>query len=275
HLREKGWLNKAYIYWFDEPAPRDYEFVRQGMERIHRAAPGLRRMLTEEPTKELDGAVDIWCPLSSNITSATAARERAAGRELWWYICTGPKGPYFTIFIDHHGIEFRMWPWQTWKMGIQGLLVWQSTYWTSGAAFPRPQLQNPWEDPMSYVSGYSTAEGTKKHWGNGDGRFLYPPNRDPMNDKSKYLGGPVNSIRWELLREGIEDYEYFWLLRDLVEKAEKRGTASSEQIARAKQLLTIPDSIARDQTHFTLDPLDLYRYREQLASAIEALTHTR
>jgi len=272
HLRDKGWLDNAFVYWFDEPEPKDYDFVRAGMERIHRAAPGLRRMLTEQPEKELDGAVDIWCPVSPNVKPDDVAKERAKGNGFWWYICTGPKGPYCTLFIDHFAIEFRMWSWQTWKLGIQGLLIWQSNYWTSDAAFPPPQIQNPWEDPMSYTSGYSTPAGTKKHWGNGDGRFLYPPNRDPMNDKSKYLVGPVNSIRWEMLREGIEDYEYLWLLRDLVEKAKKRGD-KSEALTRAESLLTIPDSITRDQTHFTHDPLDLYRYRENMARAIEWLSN--
>jgi len=270
HFREKGWLDKSYIYWFDEPEPKDYEFVRDGMERIHRAAPGLRRMLTEQPEKELDGAVDIWCPLTPTITPEIVAGERAKGREMWWYICTGPKGPYCTLFIDHYAIEFRMWSWQTWKTGVQGLLIWQTNYWTSDVAFPSPQIQNPWEDPMSYVSGYSTPVGTKKHWGNGDGRFIYPPNRDPERDKNKYLVGPVNSIRWEMLREGIEDYEYFWLLRELVERAKKRGE-KSDGITRAEALLKIPDSITRDQTHFTHDPLDLYRYRAALAEAIVAL----
>jgi hypothetical protein len=278
HLREKGWLDKAYIYWFDEPEPKDFDFVRDGMDRIHRAAPGLRRMLTEEPGKELDGAVDIWCPLTPNLTPEVTARERAKGRELWWYICTGPKGPYCTLFIDHYAIEFRMWSWQTWKTGVQGLLIWQTNYWTSDAAFPAPQVQNPWEDPMSYVSGYSTPTGTKKHWGNGDGRFIYPPNRDPMNDKNKYRAGPVNSIRWEMLREGIEDYEYFWLLRDLVEKAKKRAIVAGEKsdlIERGEKLLSIPDSITRDQTHFTKDPLELYQYREKVARAIETLSDAK
>jgi hypothetical protein len=29
------------------------------------------------------------------------------------------------------------------------------------------------------------------------------------------VDGPVSSIRLELLREGIEDYEYLWLLKSL------------------------------------------------------------
>lgn len=41
HLRERGWLDRAYTYWFDEPDPKDYEFVVAGQQRIKAAAPGL------------------------------------------------------------------------------------------------------------------------------------------------------------------------------------------------------------------------------------------
>ena len=29
------------------------------------------------------------------------------------------------------------------------------------------------------------------------------------------MDGPVSSMRFELLREGIEDYEYLWMLKNL------------------------------------------------------------
>jgi hypothetical protein len=124
---------------------------------------------------------------------------------------------------------------------------------------------------MSWRSGYSTPAGEKAPWGNGDGRFFYPPNRDPNNDKRKYIAGPVNSIRWEMLREGIEDYEYFWLLRDLVARARDAGK-SGDALDRAERLLQIPDAITADQTHFTHDPRDLYEYRTKVAEAIVAVS---
>ena len=30
HLEQRGWLSKAFAYWFDEPAPKDFEFVVGG-----------------------------------------------------------------------------------------------------------------------------------------------------------------------------------------------------------------------------------------------------
>ena len=85
----------------------------------------------------------------------------AEGDRFWWYVCTGPKAPYCTLFIDHPATELRVWLWQTWKRQISGILVWQTNYWTSGAAYP-DNPQNPYEDPMGWVSGYSTAAGTRR-----------------------------------------------------------------------------------------------------------------
>ena len=210
HLEANGWLDNAFAYWFDEPDPKDYEFVRDGMELIHRAAPKLTRLLTEQPEEGLFGSVDVWCPVTPGYNHEKAEERRKEGEHFWWYVCTGPKEPYCTLFIDHYATEMRLWLWQTWKYKVEGILVWQTNYWTSSLAFPAPSYQNPYEDPMGYQSGYGRPVGYIGYWGNGDGRFLYPP-LEAMEDKeSKCLLEPVNSIRWEMLREGIEDYEYFW-----------------------------------------------------------------
>ena len=118
HLRDKGWLDMAYIYWFDEPDPKDYDFVSRGMERLRRYAPGLQRMLTEEPNNELQAPVNIWCPVSNQYDHAAAEEPRRRGERFWWYVCTGPKAPYCTLFIDHPATELRVWLWQTWQRDI-------------------------------------------------------------------------------------------------------------------------------------------------------------
>lgn len=137
------------------------------MKRIKAAAPGVRRMLTEQPEKELFGHVEIWCGLTPQWTLERVRARRDAGEEVWWYICTGPKAPYVTEFIDHPGTELRLWPWQSWQHGVSGLLIWATIYWNSSAAFPPPKLQDPWADPMSYVSGYDFKPGHVGYWGNG------------------------------------------------------------------------------------------------------------
>ena len=271
HLRQKGWLEMAYVYWFDEPDPKDYGFVRAGMERLKRYAPGLRRMLTEEPVEPLFGSVDIWCPVSFNYDHTAAEKRRALGERFWWYVCCGPKAPYCTLFIDHPATELRVWHWQTWQRKIAGTLIWSSNYWTSSAAYP-DKPQNPYEDPMSYVSGYGTPVGTRAYWGNGDGRFLYPPEAAAvpgLSGDQPVIEPPVSSIRWEMLREGVEDYEFLWLLRQRLES--RRNRLPPEQIKHIEALLEVPPEITRDMTTFTTDPAPIYARRAAIAEAIERL----
>jgi hypothetical protein len=121
---------------------------------------------------------------------------------------------------------------------------------------------------MSYVTGYGTATGEVRYWGNGDGRLLYPPNRNPNDHSRKYLVGPICSVRLENLRDGIEDYEYLHLL----EEAMKNARPSQRQVAeKARSLLNIPESIFRDGRTFTKDPQQLLAYRRQVGEVLEEL----
>lgn len=81
HLEKNGWLNKAYVYWFDEPEPKDFDFVKEGMELIKGAAPKLTRLLTEEPNNALAGSVDLWCPITNMYNAEAAHSRQEAGAE--------------------------------------------------------------------------------------------------------------------------------------------------------------------------------------------------
>ena len=269
HLRERNWLDKAYIYWFDEPQEKHYDFVKQTMALLDRAAPGLTRMLTEQPEPELYGYVDLWCPVTFRYDHQRAQERRALGEKFWWYICTSPKAPYCTLFIDHYAVELRTWIWQSWKYGLDGILIWQSNYWTSPTAFPKPKRQNPYEDPMSYRTGYGMKPGEIMYWGNGDGRFIYPP-KSVFESEEPNEEGPVSSIRWEMLREGMEDYEYLWLLRDLVQKGRERGL-DEQTLQRAEALLEVPESITKELDDFSKSPQPIFEHRQKVAQMIEAL----
>ncbi|MBR1837845.1 MAG: DUF4091 domain-containing protein [Kiritimatiellae bacterium] len=257
HLREKGWLDKAFVYWFDEPDEKDYEFVAEGMRTLKRHAPGLRRFITEHAAPQLTGLVNIWCPGLSHYSSERAMERRAAGDEVWWYVCTGPKAPYCGLFIDHPANEMRIWLWQTWKEGVTGILVWHPFYWTSPEAYP-DDPQNPYLDPMSWCTSYDTQRGQKAPWGNGDGRFFYPPLAIADGKSQRFVDAPpVSSFRAEAIRDGIEDYEYFtmlWMLDPL------------------NPLLEVPPEVTRSRTEFSADPEPLEKHRLKLAREIERLS---
>jgi hypothetical protein len=145
--------------------------------------------------------------------------------------------------------------------------VWQTNYWTSNAAYP-DQMQNPYDDPMSWTSGYSTPKGQKRPWGNGDGRFIYPP--AITADNKPIINGPVESIRWEMLRDGIEDYEYFTILKKLLKERGDRLTP--EKRNRYKKLLEVPGDVSKSIDDFTKSPRPIETHREKLAHAIEHLS---
>jgi len=77
----------------------------------------------------------------------------------------------------------------------------------------------------------------------------------------------VDSIRWKMLREGFEDYEYF----KLVENALKDGNLAAPQREKAEELLWIPTSIIGSMTEYTKDPTPLYERREALAHFLEEI----
>jgi hypothetical protein len=269
HLRERGWLSKAYVYWFDEPAERDFPFVREGMERLKRDAPDLVRLLTKEPRPELEGSVDLWCPILNAYEADRAHVRQKAGEQVWWYICCGPKAPYPGEFIDRPGTDLREWVWETWRNQVQGLLIWETTYWTSNAAYPKDP-QDPWKDPMSWVSGYGTGAGVKQPWGNGDGRFLYPPTVEERAAGKPILRGPCDSIRWELLAKGLDDFDYFHILSERIDAAAKAGVPDG-RLNPLRALLDIPPDVAHGLTAYSPDPHPMEAHREEIARAIEGL----
>ncbi|MCD4768898.1 MAG: DUF4091 domain-containing protein, partial [Bacteroidales bacterium] len=254
-----------------EPGQSDYPFVREGMEIIKRSAPQITTFITEnDPGPEIMAVTDITCTIWHRIDPKKAAKVVEGGQEYWSYLCTAPKAPWISEFIDHDAINLRIWLWMSYAYKLNGILIWSSNYWTSRAASPPGYLQNPWEEPASFVQGYGWPLGKQTIWGNGDGRLWYPPNRNPNNNKNTFIEGPVPSLRIEFLRQGIEDYEYFKILENLV--AQIDGTKGhNKRVKQAKTLLKIPKDIFIDGKTYTKNPARLYEYRRKLAEAITEL----
>jgi hypothetical protein len=197
-----------------------------------------------------------------------AEERRAAGETIWWYICTHPKRPFAGVFIDHPGTDLRIWVWQTWQYDVTGLLFWSTTLWTTSLAYP-DHPQNPYEDPMGWNSS-PYVKGAREPWGNGDGRFVYPPEAAGGVASEPVLDGPVACYRMEMLRDGIEDYEYLAMLERLLD--EKGDALPARTKRRFQSLLTVPEEISKNLMTYTKDPAPIERHRDKVAKAIEALS---
>ena len=181
--------------------------------------------------------VDIWVPHTDCFHEGFMEEMRRAGREIWAYVCISAQKPYANIWaIDYPGADHRVLFWQLWRYRVTGFLYWCVNYWKV----------NPWEETMTYPGG------------NGDGSLLYPGDT-----------GPVNSIRWELTRDGIEDYDYLALLSRLVREAERQGL-KSPAIERARRLLDVSD-LCPSWTKYTEEPEKIEARRNSVAAAIEEI----
>lgn len=271
HLRQNGWLKFAYCYWIDEPhTPEQYELTKRGMASLKEALPGVRRLLTNYtekfPSPTFYGFVDLWVPIFNQFDPQRAKERQALGEEVWWYVCTGPKAPYPNNFIDHPAITHRIRYWMAAKWNLDGDLYWSMTYWRG----KNWRLRNPYEDGQS-----ETPEGG--YWGNGDGRLLYPPVRQPLpEDAEPVIAPPIPSLRLALISEGIEDFCYLWLLRQLVKEGQKvrvKSKALQAALKQANEALGTLDRLIRSQTDYEMDPKKVYLERHHIAEAIERLAN--
>lgn len=200
YLKSNSLLDKAYYYFANEPANQDdYDAIAWYSQKLKKAAPDLKLMVSEEPKSEIynnstysDAKIDIWLPVLHNYDPDTSwARETNYDEETWIYFLHGTTPPYFNpITLDHQGVESKFTGWFLWKYRIKGIAYYSLTGWS----------QNPWTDPMTYNQ-------------NGNTFLLYPPSES--NGTIDYGANNhriVPSIRLELLRDGLEDYEYLYTL---------------------------------------------------------------
>ena len=72
-----------------------------------------------------------------------------------------------------------------------------------------------------------------------------------------------------MIREGVEDYEMLYLLRELLQT--KGPPLSEADRQAAEELLTVPASITKSMTDFTIDPRPLLERRAAIGAMIERL----
>jgi len=257
-IREAGLFDLAYLYGFDEIKKDKFNDAREVFEEVHRLSPGLPTMTTaQDPSfgKEtgLREAVDIWVPLTSAYDVVAADELRREGKQMWWYICLVPVHPYANWFIEYPVIESRL------LMGAMS-----HKYQVDG--FLYYLINNGWERNKQVIShgpytdwDPASCENSKKKWANGDGNLIYPG-----------PDGPLASLRLANIRDGLEDYEYLYLLRRCVEQIGKLAPtpARREFLESARALLAVPDSVVRNLVEYTYRPENVVQWRAAMAELI-------
>jgi len=254
-----------WFYGYDESGPAARPGMIATSQKTKERYPAIRLMTTATFNDlgghdELAQTIDAWCPLTPSYEKWTGAiaAARTRGKEVWWYIACQPHHPYTNWFIEYPAIEARL---------LMGMMAWK--YQPDGFLYYAWNRLN--RDP-EVRNNQVIDDGPLCQWNpasfrsyNGDGCLFYYG-----------IDGPVSTIRLENLTDGLEDYEYFWVLHDLADKlrnnSELRRTREGALALRAaRRCLKVPRSTVETLTSFTQDPAEVARVRCTVADAIEAL----
>ena len=249
-LEKEGCLNSFGVQISDEPNIRDKSVVRfiKGIAQSFKTAdPRIRIFSTGAFHKDFAPNFDRW--YFNNLGIPFVQEEiKILERK-------GTKGIYLNNITDPSvpPLKLRLLIWALWKEHYAGFYWWQINGW--GYNTPQGFVKvNPWEGKFKGIV------------------FIYPPREGSAEE------GPINSLHWEALREGMEDIEYLGILSKLLK--EKRGKIPEALIERGRKALArindivdhvpIGGEIATDTFH-TTDVALVEEVKSEIALVIEEI----
>jgi hypothetical protein len=219
HLKQKGWLSRYVQHIHDEPHGTEMPIYQRFVHIVSEELPGVPTLdaisLQEDiPAQE---ETTIWVPKLGTFDDRldAIAAHKARGGQSWYYICLDPRGKYLNRFIDFPSLKVRLLPWVNYRYGLTGYLHWGGNFWTDR---PFENVQPDWGGGITLPAG--------------DNAIIYP---DPKHE------GVFVSLRLEVMREGIEDYE-------LLMEAARHEPEGTDALARTV-MPTFTDYV-RDTTEF-------------------------
>jgi hypothetical protein len=192
HLRERGWLQRTNIA-MDERSP---EQMAEATALLARVAPELGIALADNHASynRYPNIKDMCSSIFTPIEHSDILNRRQMGLNTTFYVCCSSDFPNTYTFSDP--AEATYMAWHAAAYDYDGFLRWTYNSWT--------------EDPIR--------DARFRTWASGDTYIIYPEGR--------------SSIRFERLREGIQDFEKLRILR-----AEMSG---DEAVAAQFRELTAP-----------------------------------
>jgi sialate O-acetylesterase len=192
HLREKGWLAKTAIA-LDE---REDEEMQNMFRFLKETAPELKISMAGFYFDKINSSIydfsSNWRHIDKISGNIMESRRRSGLKTTYYVACGIPKPNNFTFSPP---AESCYEGWFASAMGFDGFLRWAFNNWA----------ENP-EVDSRFI-----------RWPSGDTYFVYPDAQ--------------SSIRFERLREGIQDYEKIRILRkDLAENKSLEATAASKRL---------------------------------------------
>ena len=163
------------------------EFASELKEKVRK----IPNLLTSYYDKQYDRGGPTYCPMFDEFDNQANRdiylQEKELNGSLWWYGCVGPCSPHPTYHLDDCLLGSRITSWMQYDYQVDGNLYWLVNEIDYGT---HNRKESVWEK-------------VDQRWMAGDGTLLYP-------GKDYGIDGPVGSLRLEMIRDGNEEYEYFY-----------------------------------------------------------------
>jgi len=280
-LRKNKWMSKAIFFGHDEVLmfPKRLEQMKKMFKLAKKVAPQIPRLNTAHIDPKLYGYVDIWCPFFSNYNSEDAKKRVAKGSEVWWYPTDYPLKPNANFNLDSPGIDPRIIPWMNWKLNISGLLYWsinrewktnggqqadisdkiiklRDLNWLTKGVKQKIKTGLRWPK-IPWIPTFVSIIANKMSKTNGGGNLMYPgPDWQPLP-----------SIRLKNLRDGMQDYEYFVILKKNLADMKKQSK-DIQLIREIEAALSLDGNVVQSETSYTKDGKQLLMAKKNIADLI-------
>jgi hypothetical protein len=232
HLKEKAWDTRYLQHVLDEAHGNEPPYYGRFAALVHHQMPGIPTLDAIDAAnmpEVLQSNCDVWVPQLGRFDNQMALLKQrmGSGHAVWFYTCLYPQKRYLNRLMDFPLLKVRLLQWLDFRYGFTGFLHWGGNYWT-----PKPLLDTqPVIDDNSELLPPGDA-------------FIVYPDREHLTVRS--------SIRFEAMREGIEDYE---MLRSL----EARDHAAAEEICA---------SAVSSFTEYVRDPAAFRSIEQRLLDAL-------
>jgi len=239
-IHRRNWQNRFLVAISDEPFVHHEESYAELVDRVHETAPSVR--CVEALETEYLGKLDIYVPKLShlNLWYPRFQQVQRAGAELWFYTCCHPTGRYPNRFLDQSLLKVRVLHWLNYLYDLQGYLHWGLNQFGTDQPY--------------------TQEGISKNLPLGDRAIAYPGKN-----------GLVGSLRFSAQRDGIEDFEYLWVLEKELAKIKRKVGKEAFWLDPRQRPLELCRRVIWSFHDYTRDRKVLLETRRLIAEEIESL----
>ncbi|MEI8312164.1 MAG: glycoside hydrolase domain-containing protein, partial [Verrucomicrobiota bacterium] len=252
HLEQRGLFDRVSVKVGDEPPGFDWWWNNVAQATIGAGLhffTAFNSIDAKQAEKALGTKLNRFQPLYQQFDPEFAKRAQASGREIGWYNCGPPPRSGVGTSVS----ELRSYYWQAAKYNLDFVARWGVQCWGSEGTTP----ENVWTNRYSHHNS-----------------LIYPthPDKPPYLEKGKGWvdSAPLDSIRYELIRDGIEDADYVRVLRGLIAQAKSDGKTDAADRGEAV-LQSIWDKTYPTLSQYNPPYAELLDARSKVADAIIAL----